>query len=196
MFANVLIACWHRHGILQADEAALWIMKNTLDMNAASWRSTELLNPTRSPLLQQKHPTNGSYLWSSCSLASPCKAQGICVPGCYGRGMILTSRLRKGGIGVPVGRCQSKSMSNNNQVRRLCKFTGITQSPNTLADYKRNIYELKDNEKRQKADFWSSFLIMSRCWLRSNKVMRRHDKLVSFAVKKKKDLLFCSRHAV
>lgn len=45
---------------------------------------------------------------------------------------------------VPVGCYQSKSMYNNNQVRGLCKFTEIIQTPNT--DYKRNIYELQDRK--------------------------------------------------
>lgn len=52
------------------------------------------------------------------------------------------------GLVVLVGCYQSKTMYNNNQVRGLCKFIGMLQTPTTLSDYKRNIYELKDIKKQ------------------------------------------------
>lgn len=75
----------------------------------------------------------------------PGQSPGIRVPGYYGRVMIMTSRR---GLVVLVGCYQSKTMHNNNQVRGLCKFIGMLQTPTTLSDYKRNIYELKDIKKQ------------------------------------------------
>lgn len=52
-------------------------------------------------------------------------------------------------------------MYNNNQVRGLCKFIGMLQTPTTLSDYKRNIYELKDIKKQ--AENWFTIAFLSSC---------------------------------
>lgn len=72
------------------------------------------------------------------------------------------AEVRVSGAGG-VGCYQSKTMYNNNQVRRLCKFIGMLQTPDTLSDYKRNIYELKDMKKQTESIYDSMFLVMSRC---------------------------------
>lgn len=51
------------------------------------------------------------------------------------------------GLVVLVGSYQSKTMYNNNQVRGLCKFIGMLQTPTSLSDCKKNTYELKDIKK-------------------------------------------------
>lgn len=65
------------------------------------------------------------------------------------------------GLVALVGCYQSKTMYNNNQVRGLCKFIGMLQTPTSLSDYKRNIYELKDIKKQ--AENWFTIALFSSC---------------------------------
>lgn len=92
------------------------------------------------------------------------------------------------GLVVLVGCYQSKTMYNNNQVRGLCKFIGMLQTPTTLSDYKRNIYELEDIKKQ--AENWFTIAFFSSCPGADYAVVKLRDERTSRC-----DFSFCSKHS-